>query len=144
SPSLATFRSIARTASRSDSTSTAEAAPRESASRPIAPEPAKRSRTAAPSTGPIRLNAASRTRSEVGRVSVPFGGKMRAPFREPATIRMGRRLGVERGGEGAVRIVAEEDEANELDVRLGTSHSLDRDLRGFLDRVAEDAGRDRG
>ena len=36
--------------------------------------------------GPIRLKAASRTRSAVGRVSLPFGAKMRAPFREPAMI----------------------------------------------------------
>jgi hypothetical protein len=33
------------------------------------------------------LNAASRTRSPVGRVSVPRGAKIRAPFREPAMIR---------------------------------------------------------
>ena len=66
---------------------TREAAPRESASSPIAPEPAKRSSTVAPSTGPIRLKAASRTRSEVGRVSVPLGAKIRAPLLLPATIR---------------------------------------------------------
>ncbi len=37
------------------------------------------------STGPIRLKAASRTRSPVGRVS-PFGAKIRAPLRLPAMI----------------------------------------------------------
>src|SRR5262245_9206299 len=85
SPSLSRLRSIARCASRSDSTKTAVSAPRESASRPIAPEPANRSSTAISSTGPMRLNAASRTRSPVGRVS-PFGAKIRAPFRLPAMI----------------------------------------------------------
>jgi hypothetical protein len=35
----------------------------------------------------MSMNAASRTRSEVGRVSRPLGAKMRAPFREPAMIR---------------------------------------------------------
>src|SRR6187397_1200738 len=73
-------------ASRSDSTKTTELAPRDRASRPIAPEPAKRSSTAMSSTGPIRLNAASRTRSPVGRVS-PLRAKIRAPFRLPAMIR---------------------------------------------------------
>ena len=89
SSSFARFRSIARQASRSDSTKTALAAPRESASSPIAPEPAKRSSTAAPSTGPIRLNAASRTRSDVGRGVVPFGAKIRAPRLLPPMIRTG-------------------------------------------------------
>ena len=37
------------------------------------------------STGPIRLKAASRTRSPVGLVS-PLGAKIRAPFRLPAMI----------------------------------------------------------
>ena len=41
----------------------------------------------APSTGPIRLKAASRTRSPVGRVSTPFGAWMVWPLRLPATIR---------------------------------------------------------
>src|SRR6187397_2385190 len=72
-------------ASRSDSTKTTELAPRDRASRPIAPEPAKRSSTAMSSTGPIRLNAASRTRSPVGRVS-PLGAKIRAPLRLPEII----------------------------------------------------------
>src|SRR5215475_14107033 len=77
---------MARSASRSLSTKTALAAPLESASRPMAPEPAKRSTTVAPSTGPIRLKAASRARSEAGRVSCPFGAKIRAPLLEPAMI----------------------------------------------------------
>src|SRR5207302_5293774 len=93
SSSLSRLRSIARLASRSDSTKTARAAPRESASSPIAPEPAKRSSTEAPSTGPIRLKAASRTRSPVGRVSTPLGAKMRAPLRDPATIRIRDQIG---------------------------------------------------
>src|ERR687887_797302 len=40
-----------------------------------------------PSTGPMRLKAASRTRSPVGRVSRLLGAKMRAPLREPEMIR---------------------------------------------------------
>ena len=49
------------------------AAPRESASSPRAPEPAKRSSTSSPSTGPTIEKMASRTRSAVGRVSRPAG-----------------------------------------------------------------------
>ena len=64
--SLSRFALIVRQASRSESTRTARAAPRLSASSPSAPEPAKRSSTAASSTGPTRLNALSRTRSDVG------------------------------------------------------------------------------
>src|SRR5262245_62330912 len=71
---------------RSESTKTALAAPRERASRPSAPVPAKRSSTSAPSTGPMRLKTASRTRSPVGRTSSPLGAKIRAPLREPAII----------------------------------------------------------
>src|SRR5581483_3470232 len=85
--SLSRFALIVRHASRSSSTKVHEAAPRDSASRPSAPEPANRSSTAAPSTGPTRLNAFSRTRSEVGRVSRPRGAAMRCPFRVPAMIR---------------------------------------------------------
>src|SRR5581483_6921093 len=96
--SLSRFRSIARTASPSDSTKTARAAPRESASRPIAPEPAYRSRTLAPSTGPTMLKTFSRTRSEVGRVSRPAGALMVWPLREPAMIRTKRSLGGREAG----------------------------------------------
>ena len=71
--SLSRLAPIVRQASRFDSTNVALAAPRLSASSPIAPEPAKRSSTSASSTGPIRLNAFSRTRSEVGRVVAPRG-----------------------------------------------------------------------
>ena len=77
-----------RHASRSDSTKTTRSAPRERASSPSAPEPANRSSTSAPSTGPIRLNAFSRTRSEVGRVAMPFGAAIRCPRWVPAMIRM--------------------------------------------------------
>src|SRR4051794_3021185 len=79
---------MTRQASRLDSTKVACAAPRESASSPIAPDPANRSSTSASSTGPIRLNAFSRTRSEVGRVSCPLGAAMRCPLCEPAMIRI--------------------------------------------------------
>ena len=82
---------MTRHASRSRSTKTQREAPRESASRPIAPEPAKRSSTRAPSIGPTIANADSRTRSPVGRVTTPFGAAIPWPFREPATIRTARR-----------------------------------------------------
>ena len=55
------------------------AAPRESASKPSAPEPAKRSSTAPPGSGPRRLKSASRTRSDVGRTSRPLGAVEPAP-----------------------------------------------------------------
>ena len=55
------------------------------------PEPANRSSTVAPSTGPIRLNAVSRTKSDVGRVFVPFGASIRCPLRLPAMIRTASR-----------------------------------------------------
>jgi hypothetical protein len=78
---------MTRAASALDSTNTQRPAPRESASIPIAPEPAKRSSTVASSTGPIRLNAASLTRSDVGLVATPRGAAIPCPFREPAMIR---------------------------------------------------------
>ena len=84
------FCPITAAARWSDSTNTAVAAPRDSASSPSAPEPAYRSSTDAPSRS-IRaastLNSDSRTRSVVGRV--PRGGTaMRRPPRPPATMRV--------------------------------------------------------
>ena len=64
-PQLVEVAPIVRQASRSDSTNTQLAAPRESASSPIAPEPAKRSITVAPSTGPDQVER--RLAHEVGR-----------------------------------------------------------------------------
>ena len=75
-------------------------APRDSASIPRAPEPANRSSTRRPSMAPRMENSASRTRSAVGRVSVPGGAGAAAPW-APATIhssapdasgRLGQRL----------------------------------------------------
>src|SRR5206468_7817588 len=66
-----------------------EAAPRLAASSPSAPDPAKRSRTAAPSStwrAWSAPNSASRTRSLVGRVSEPFGVSIRRPPAAPAMI----------------------------------------------------------
>ena len=77
--SFSRFCEIVRQAALSLSTNVALAAPRERASIPSAPEPAKRSSTVASSTGPIRLKAASRTRSPVGRVASPLGAAIRAP-----------------------------------------------------------------
>ena len=85
-PSFSRFRSIALAAAVSDSTNIALSAPRDSASRPSAPEPAKRSSTRAPSTGPRIAKIASRTRSDVGLVLAPFGAKILAPLCEPPTI----------------------------------------------------------
>ena len=76
-------------ARRSDSTNSACAAPRDSASSPSAPEPAHRSSTFAPSSPgscSSAENSASRTRSDVGRV--PRGGTAsRRPPATPAMIR---------------------------------------------------------
>ena len=98
SSSLSRLALIVRQASRSSSTNVAVAAPRLSASSPSAPEPAKRSSTSASSTGPIRLNAFSRTRSEVGRVSSPFGAAIRRPRWVPAMILTRRARLLRRGG----------------------------------------------
>src|SRR6266567_8538979 len=67
-----------------ESTKVASAAPRESASIPMAPVPANRSSTRTPSTDVPRLeNTPSRARSDTGRV--PAGtGASRVPFAEPA------------------------------------------------------------
>src|SRR5213594_1568497 len=75
-------------ASRWISTKSALTAPRESASRPSAPEPANRSRTRAPRSGRWRMeNHASRTRSPVGRTASPAGVFKRRPLNSPAIIR---------------------------------------------------------
>src|SRR6266700_3864839 len=75
-------------ASRWISTKSALTAPRESASRPSAPEPANRSSTRAPRSGRWRMeNHASRTRSPVGRTASPAGVFKRRPLNSPAIIR---------------------------------------------------------
>src|SRR5262245_12209425 len=136
---------MVRQASRSFSTKVAWAAPRESASSPIAPDPAKRSSTVASSVapGPSRLKAASRTRSAVGRVSSPFGAKIRAPFREPAMIRtfldpvrQGRMLLAVEAPQGPLRFLADGPPA--LDVRLVVSQPLE--LRPRLLQVEHACG----
>ena len=79
----------ARRPAASDSTSSASAAPRDSASSPTAPEPANRSSEPRPSSSvsvASVVNSASRTRSEVGRVSRPDGAASRRPPYRPATI----------------------------------------------------------
>src|SRR5688572_14271102 len=70
------------------STKSALAAPRDSASRPRAPEPAKRSSTRAPgSSGCTMLIHASRARSPVGRTRSSRGALMVRPRHSPAMIR---------------------------------------------------------
>ena len=72
------------TAGAACSTSTAEPAPRDSASMASAPVPANRSSTRAPSTrSPSTPNSASLTRSLVGRVSRPGTARNRLPPRSP-------------------------------------------------------------
>ena len=68
--------------------------PRESASRPSAPDPANKSMTRASSSwNPIPwrkiLNSDSRVRSEVGRVSRPEGADSLRPLQSPPTMRTG-------------------------------------------------------
>src|SRR6266498_5320041 len=88
SPSLVRWRfcSIALTAWGAESRNNALPAPRERASIPMAPVPANRSSTRAPSTRAPRLEKRpSRARSETGRV--PAGtGASRVPLAVPATI----------------------------------------------------------
>ena len=75
-----------RRAAASGSTSTAERAPRDTASIPTAPVPAKRSRTSAPPTlSPRRSKSAARARDEVGR-ALPVAPRRR-PFHRPARTR---------------------------------------------------------
>src|SRR5262245_27632457 len=78
---------MACTAGFAVSTKVAWAAPRDSASMPSAPEPANRSRTQSPATGPMMSNTASRTFSDVGRVAAPRGARNTLPPRLPPTIR---------------------------------------------------------
>src|SRR5438105_5702073 len=79
--------SVAR-AKRCSSTKSALAAPRDSASKPSAPEPANRSSTRAPLIERCRMeNHASRTRSAVGRTLSVAGVLSRRPLNSPAIIR---------------------------------------------------------
>src|ERR1700744_5053018 len=111
SPSVAMLRSSTVAARRSDSTKVADAAPRDSASRPNAPEPAYRSSTARPvmsSRAVTMLNSDSRTRSVVGR-GPRDGTAIRLP---PATPPMIRVMNAARSGEHHQQIPA-------LDLRGG-------------------------
>src|SRR5687767_989359 len=87
-PSASRLAPIARIAGAALSTKVASFAPRDSASMPSAPEPANRSSTRASRTRSPRIeNTASRTRSAVGRVSVPGGVWRRRPPYVPAITR---------------------------------------------------------
>src|SRR5690349_7473986 len=93
SPSAFTFSRTVRTARASASTSRTCPAPRDRASRPTAPEPAYRSRTRSPSSGPPSRDCQvekrpSRARSEVGRVPCPGGTARRRPPAAPAITRV--------------------------------------------------------
>ncbi|SHW94518.1 Uncharacterised protein [Mycobacteroides abscessus subsp. abscessus] len=80
------FREITAAARRSASTNKADAAPRDSASSPSAPDPAYRSRTRTPSKSTraaSTLNSDSRTRSVVGRVPLAGTEIRRPPWRPP-------------------------------------------------------------
>src|SRR3954471_16177070 len=82
------FLRTERTA-RSFSTMTTRAAPREAASNPSAPLPAKRSRQLfSSSVWPSQLNSVSRTRSGVGRRSPRSGTAMRRPRYSPPMMRI--------------------------------------------------------
>src|SRR5580692_4517023 len=86
----------------SDSTSSTSGAPRDSASRPTAPEPAYRSSTRASARGPhidkMVPNSPSRARSDVGRVPRPAGTDSRLPPAVPAMMRV-------TGGSGLLEIL---------------------------------------
>jgi hypothetical protein len=94
---------IAPRAALSVSTKRQKAAPREIASKPSAPEPAKRSMTRAPSRSGAQdawastLNRLSRALSEVGLVSRPAGAAMAWPLNFPDMIRMAEALSIMQG-----------------------------------------------
>src|SRR6185312_6019910 len=92
-PIASTFSRIAPRAAASVSTNRQKAAPRDKASNPSAPEPAKRSITRA-SRNPFdqaacsrMLKIAWRARSEVGRVASPGGAAKVLPRKLPETMR---------------------------------------------------------
>src|SRR5690606_26760774 len=86
-PSFSTFACSARSGPAAFSTNVTYAAPRDSASRPSAPEPANRSSTRASARSCwSALIHASRTRSVVGRVRSPGGAAMLWPRHWPAMI----------------------------------------------------------
>src|SRR3989442_2860130 len=77
----------AATAWRSRSTNVVWTAPRDRASSPTPPAPAKRSRTRAPGSRGVSVSIrATRTWSAVGRVTAPRGVVSRRPFSSPARI----------------------------------------------------------
>src|SRR5438093_1546393 len=87
-PSFCALSRNARSTAGFFSTMMTEAAPRESASKPSAPLPAKRSRHTMPvSSRPSQLNSASRTRSGVGLKSAASGNSMRRLRHRPPMIR---------------------------------------------------------
>src|SRR5947207_12794974 len=87
-PSFWALSRSGRSAAGCFSTMTTDAAPRESASKPSAPLPAKRSRQAMPARScPSQLNSVSRTRSGVGLRSAASGNSMRRLRHRPPTIR---------------------------------------------------------
>src|SRR5256885_2441183 len=89
-PSFCALSRSARSAAGCFSTMTTDAAPRESASKPRAPLPAKRSRQAMPVRScPSQLNSVSRTRSGVGLKSAASGNWMRRLRHRPPMIRTG-------------------------------------------------------
>src|SRR5438105_10005109 len=105
SPSAAMFWRNAVSASRPFSMNAAAPAPRDKASRPNAPVPAKASSTGRPAKGsPVAakrpcdrmLNKASRARSLVGRTASPGGAVRRRPRCTPPTMRSPR--DIDRGG----------------------------------------------
>ena len=80
--------SSTRSTARFDSTKHTCVAPRDSASRPRAPDPENRSSTRLPGTrSPSTLNQASRTSSRVGRATRPSGARIRRPRNSPAMMR---------------------------------------------------------
>src|SRR3989440_6022210 len=87
-PSFCALSRSARSAAGCFSTMTTDAAPRESASKPSAPLPAKRSRHAMPVRScPSQLNSVSRTRSGVGLKSAASGNWMRRLRHRPPMMR---------------------------------------------------------
>src|SRR5262245_42926182 len=149
-PVACRFPSITLAAPPSFSTNVAVAAPRDSASIPAAPLPAKRSSTRAPSRSGSRIaKSVCFTRSASGRVPGP-GARSRIPLALPAmtrpasAIRSGPALGIADPApfEPAVRQLAEErrgvrpEPAGPVQERLGVLARAagQRDVLAILER----------
>src|SRR5262249_11565661 len=152
SPNAAMLRRNAASASRPFSIKTAALAPRDKASRPSAPVPAKASSTGRPAKGsPLAanrpcdrmLNKASRARSLVGRTASPGGAMRRRPRCTPPTMRSPRDLDPD-GALSEERIFDDEQEGQREHRRSGLGKAPGQQFDcGVNDKAEGDAVGDR-